>query len=295
MERNNSTIDKRINKLYYSHDKDASYIPKYLYKEVIKPYNNIIYKTKDLINNLNKKQIYSATVIFEYLLWHGYFSRSQSYIYDESKRYNFDGLYGLDVMKGTGVCLNNVGLHKDIMNALGYDAYVIGTFIDKKDDVSYTPDIRRVARLNDDNAMLSLIKNICARKYGNHVYTLINCDEACFILDPTNLHTFYFTGPSTVKNYFGKREISLKPESLLILEKIGRDKYKELVNKLNNGPQDYGMTKKEIYLYTKSLLEFCQKHKKEFEEFRNEIEDSVESINNSLNDYEKTKIKKKAS
>ena len=162
-------------------------------------YDEIINKTAKFIKDeLGYEDSMSISVIFEYMLWNGYFSKNKEYMFAQSGRMNNKSNYGADIMLGRGTCLNNSAILADLINSCGETAYPVMCYVEpeklKVCNVSYIENIKKSA-IKKENASIRLINKICKipkiksfiEDIGNHGVVLCKQKEDYFVSDPTNL------------------------------------------------------------------------------------------------------------
>lgn len=199
-------------------------------------YFKIVNKTANLMKELNISDPFSATVIFEYLLWNGYLSKNKKLIYGISGRINNIVLTGADIMLGKSVCLNNADMLSDVLNAMGFESYIMGcSFVENvKVSFEYKPNIERKRESKvvfGDKLLAKFVSVTPLKKIGNHAVVLFKFKDRYFMGDPTNLAFLNFVDFLKGEYIGSDLQLDLKPWQMLILDGIEAEKFKEIIVK----------------------------------------------------------------
>ena len=152
--------------------------------EIMTQYNSLINKISILAKELNMSNSLELCILYSYLLWNGYFSKTKQNIFKSEGRKFITGLYFADITDGIGVCLNHADMLKDILNSCDYTSVILQNSFDDTTKVNYKIDIER-KNIKDEHK--SLIEKILKIKKANHVFNLIEENNKIYIYDSTNL------------------------------------------------------------------------------------------------------------
>ena len=180
-------------------------------------YQNIINSTARLIREMGSKDPITASVIFEYLLWNGYFSQDKQLVYCVSGRINNMTITGADIMRGKSVCLNNADMLTRVLQSMGMEAYIMGcgTFPKKDTKREFKVNIERNMIKEKEGLLKRLIGFPLTRIIGNHAVTLVKSGETYYVSDPTSL-AFASITDFLKARYIGiNLDMKLKPWLLL--------------------------------------------------------------------------------
>lgn len=189
------------------------------YKDALLPYKNIVDSTAQLCQELKLNDSMSIFVVFDYLLWNGYFSKSKNYFYTKSGRKNIFNHYGLDIINGKGVCLNKAKMFEELLAVLNYESYLISNRVNKKMTVDYKPNIKRKIKKEGQIPMeiLTFVLNPITKWVGNHACTLVKKDNVYYVYDPTNLCVFKLDDFLEAHIIGGTGSIDIKPYNIKAL------------------------------------------------------------------------------
>lgn len=264
---------------------------------IIDSYNTIVERTANFISSNGFNNVISATTAFEYLLWNGYLSYDKNFVFDtKTKKYNYKDLYGMDVILGSGACLNISSLQRDIFRKLGYDSHIITSEMNGIVDVIYRPNIKRnmngEINLKQEEVFDNNTHKLNFKSTGNNVLTLVGDGNCNMIVDPTNLEMYYFDGVLNIKNYFTQYEKKdiLVPHSLLFLEKMKRDDFHKKLKQLVCQTDDKEIVdemRNQIPVISNKTVEKLDSMKKELNELYSDNIFSIETIYNALSSDEK--------
>jgi hypothetical protein len=242
------------------------------YPDSIEAYKSIINSTAQLCHELNLKDSMDIFVVFNYLLWNGYFSKDKNYIYTLSERKNLMGYFGTDIINGKGVCLNKSYMLDNILNTMDYKSYMICNKVPKKIIRDYKPNIERRIKKHGQipmkiNAFLfSPITNIT----GNHACTLVEKDDVYYVYDPTNLCVFKLDKFLQAGIIGGTGIIDIKPYSLSWFGNLDNKKITEIVESYKNVENEtHPYDIEDIKSSFESNLELCRNNTGLFNDFYN--------------------------
>lgn len=244
-------------------------------------YLSIIKNAALIIKSLGVDNPFQASVIFEYLLWNGYFSKNKKLVYSISNRSNNIGALGLDIMLGKSVCINNATMLSDILNEMNIRSYVVGCKVNnsEKNKLSYKPNIFR--NIEDDKN--SIFSSIFGKIIGNHAVTLFEWNNMYFLSDPTSLGFLNFNDFMRAKFIGAKLSIDIKPWLMLLLSygEIQNEEFYEIFEtsfKYSDSQMSLGFVEE----FSEASLEICQQNKILLEDFYNENVESIDFIHRSL-------------
>lgn len=203
-------------------------------KPCYQAYYNIVNRTAKLLHEMGIRDPFSTSVIFEYLLWNGYFSVDHKLVYSMQNRINQIAITGADIMRGKSVCLNNADMLTDILRAMDIKAYTFGCDVKTTPEtkkLEYRPNIERVTvepRFRD-KLISKLIGATPLSKVGNHAVTLFEWQETLLFRDPTTLAFMNFTDFLKARYVGSDLEVKLKPWLPLVLDEITKKEMDNLV------------------------------------------------------------------
>jgi len=195
--------------------------------------------TNKLVKTLRKMCIYNpieVKIAYEYLLYNGYLSIDKKYKFSSENRVNNKLVFGADIMRGTGVCLNISDLLKQIYKSYGFESEIITCNVKKDDKKEEKRLIKEMGYIN---------KFVFENFIGTHVITLVNKNGSTIICDATNkefinidkkLNGKYLMHNVNVKilsNYFGL--LNNNKKELLELLKQSQELNREEIKKINKG------------------------------------------------------------
>lgn len=190
-------------------------------KEYYSSYDEIVKNMATVCRGLDLHDPISISMLFEIMLWNGYFSVNKKYQYNPKGLINNPGILGGDIMKGTGVCLNNAAMLSDVLNETSYEAYVCGCSLPKIENIT-KPDIKRDYVLP---TLLDKIRTSLNANKVNHALTLVNYTDDWFLCDPTNFYFFelnHFLAASLPDSH---QKMAIDPELLLRTSSISKDRF----------------------------------------------------------------------
>ncbi len=213
-------------------------------------YTKVLENYKILANELHISSALELSHLFTYMLWNGYYSDTQEHRYNMKNRTLITNFTFLDVIKGSGVCLNYSECLQDYLLTCGKDASILFCSVpkDKTFQRDYKPQIeQKIAKNKHELLKLSILAKIVSKLLkidGNHAITLIKDDNKMFAYDPTNLLVLNIANKNTGEIINGKGNFKLLPMlTLNILVNLNSfPLIEELLNKEN--PQAY--SRKEI-------------------------------------------------
>lgn len=195
LENNNISLDdlKNVSILtqnIYLLDAFASYRTEMLtneYKELKKLYNEVIKNTGNLVNEFEFNEPISIFAMYVYMYRSGYLSNDKCFQYNTDMK-DFSQLYGLDVIRGKGVCRSVASMLNDIYNEIGMNSRCMcvkttGEAINQLEHLSDIP----VTKTEKSKKFVRFVSAIT--KYmpiSNHMITAVSSEQKSYILDPMN-------------------------------------------------------------------------------------------------------------
>ena len=245
------------------------------HSDSIEAYKLIIDSTAQLCHELNIKDSMSVFVVFNYLLWNGYFSKDKDYIYTIGGRTSLMGHFGTDIMNGKGVCLNKSHMLSGLLNIMNYESHMVFNKVSGKFTDNYRPCIERKIKkyyqlpMKIGAFLLNPITNII----GNHACALVKKDDVYYAYDPTNLLVFKLDSFLKADVIGGTGSIDIKPYSLSWFCDLDDKKIVEIVKsyekvKSEVQPHDIDTIKASF----ETNLELCRNSTRLFNDFHDENE-----------------------
>lgn len=258
-------------------------INKYFYKY----YKNIIESSGKLIKEVGLNNPFSISVMYEYLLWNGYFSKDKKLEFNMTDRKVVMGALGADIMRGKSVCLNNASMLTDIYNELGIEAYTMGCTIDASQslkNMEYKLDIEREsAKIKLKDRFFSKVIDILHLGYfGNHAITCFKFNEMYSFSDPTNL-AFLNLIDMTKLNYVGS-EMNAKVKAWLMvtLHEISYESFKEIMMKFFVFSDTKLLDVEKVRGFSENTMGICNNNLKLFDDFHSEISNDIDVVCKTL-------------
>ena len=238
-------------------------------------YKSIINSTAQLCHELGLDDSMDIFVVFNYLLWNGYFSKDKDYFYTMAGRTNMFGYYGADIINGQGVCLNKSHMLDSLFKTMNYESHMVFNKVDKKMTLAYKTDIERKIKNQGESSIKiwSLLLEPISNITGNHACTLVKKDNVYYAYDPTNLCVFKLDDFLQANIIGGTGSITIKPYSLSLFENLNNRKIVEIVDSYKNvgseiQPYDIDIVKTSF----EENLELCRNNTALFNDFHIENE-----------------------
>ena len=213
----------------------------YKKEEFFNNYQNIIWNTKKLFEELNITNHLLIATFYEYLLWNGLFSVNKKFQINNVTNLNSNfALEGSVIMTGFGVCRHISSLEKDILNSLNIESYNMICTLKKNFTFDNSKTIFENLKSKID---ITISNNLSKISLGNHLITLIKYNKGYILHDATN-HAFlnfkkhlqakYVNVPMTLDLIFNNfYNCDLKYEEILVIrEKLRNQKNIKILNKL---------------------------------------------------------------
>ena len=245
-------------------------------------YKIILQKTKQLAQELNLQNSLEIANLYTYLLYNGYFSKNHSLSYGTGNNDSIEKHFALDIMNGSGVCLNFGDMLTDFINEFDYSA---ANLINKYDAIVNMDNIQEPALKTES---MSLKKNFLHKILtpfqnitGNHLFTLIKENDKIYIYDATNFIILDIKDRFNCDNICGNGSCKIKP--YYSHSNNNSDKALKTLQYLNMGTSFTSPYDKKKFICTwevchekfsnNSLLLNC---------FYDEIKSNIENINANL-------------
>lgn len=225
--------------------------------------------TKKLVKTLRRMCIYTpidVKIAYEFLLYNGYLSIDKKFKIGFENRVNNNFIPGINIMRGTGVCLNISDLLKDIFKSYGFESEIVTCKVSN----------------NDKEQKKKLLKEwgylptfIFENFVGSHSITIVNKDGSTILCDATNKDFININ-----KNLRGKYLLSSYNTTILpnyfVLK---NDNKKELSILLK---QSQKLECEEMIKLYKGIYSFLESKEKEFNNFHESIKNDIEIICKTL-------------
>lgn len=256
--------------------------------EVIINYQRLLENYAKLAQELSLDTSLKIAILYTYLLWNGYFSKTKTNIFQNENKNLKSGLYSYDVMNGIGVCLNYSILFNDYLNTCGIESATIINGVKEKFERDYIPPIDRprhkdniISRIN--YLLTTPITNII----GNHAFNLIRENNKFYIYDVTNLAMLKIVNCTTAENICGTGTVVLHSlvSYLFAQNDISINVLNDFITTLNFLQCPY--SRRDFICLFEELLELFNKNKKLIDDCYDEVHDDIITIANYA------KVKKK--
>lgn len=240
-------------------------------------YKKILDSTCILASELSISNSLELSILFSYLLYNGYYSKTGEHKYKLEDRSIIPGFFSYDIFNGNGVCLNYSTMLSDILRNNGYKATIIVNKVHDVDKPEYKMKIARGIvdpKINTKiiHSLLSPLSNLT----GNHACTLIIDNDMPYIYDSTNLTMFDCVSNRIAKHALGKGEILLKPYLTAII--VGNEGL-EVIKDLSMKEECNNPYSKDIFINTsQSELDKYNKNRFLIDDFYSEIKKDINDI-----------------
>lgn len=239
-------------------------------------YMHIVKKIVKLLKELYITNPLEIKIIYEYLLYNGYFSIDKKFKFSTNDRKLNVHIPGADIIRGNGVCINISDLLKEIYNMYGFNSHVVTCSLEPtKTPSKYTPNIKRnvgkvdLGKPNFFNAYL-------LKKYvGNHAITLVNYNNKSYLCDPSSLDFVSLKKNNNGEYLFHDIKTTLLPEYFGILE----NKVNELNRLLKFTTK---LDSKEIIDFYEKVIHSCELNKYTFNKFHESIKNDIDIVCKTL-------------
>ena len=246
-------------------------------KQMNLSYKKILNSTSILASELSISNSLELSILFSYLLYNGYYSKTGEHKYKLENRSIIPGFFSYDIFNGNGVCLNYSVMLSDILINNGYKATII---VNKLHDVANPEYMMKIERgivnpkINTKiiHSLLSPLSNLI----GNHACTLIIDNDMPYIYDPTNLTMFDCVSNRMANHALGKGEILLKPYLTAI---VAGNEGLEVIKDLSMKEEYNNHYSKDIFIITsQSEIDKYNKNRFLINDFYSEIKKDINDI-----------------
>ena len=145
--------------------------------KIIYAYKKLLNKMSILAKELNMNNSLELSILYSYLLWNGYLSKTHKHEYKENEDNIFLGMQFTDISNGIGVCRNYSEMLKDFLNYSGFNSIILSNYFDEEKVI---------------NKMLK-----SRSQKSNHAFNLID-DKGLYIYDSTNQALYNLTRQNSV-------------------------------------------------------------------------------------------------
>lgn len=274
-----STINSIVNGLYYV-DFFTSFRTARLtsdYKEMSDLYNSVISSTTDLINEFGLENPVEIFSFYVYLYRGGFLSHNGDFEYNMDLK-DLPGLYGVDVIRGKGVCRTISSMLVDIYRNLDFEASNLVVCATEKSiyDQQQLCDFPKKKNIKHPELMNIFIPISEGLRLGNHQITHVKDGDINYILDPTN-DGMLQVNVDNGTFYAGNKSSVMYPKifSQLSANLIGTEKYDFIKTDSEKTISDE--LYREIYL---STLELCRSNLSSLKEFAYKNRNIYKDLNN---------------
>ena len=255
------------------------------YKILKNIYNNVLDNYRILANELHISSALELSHLFTYMLWNGYYFATKSHYYNMKNRTNIANFTFLDVIKGSGVCLNYSEYLQDYLLTCGKEASILLCEVPKDKSIQrdYKPQIEQNYAKNKNEllklSILAMLANKLLKIDGNNAIALIKENDKMFAYDPTNLLVLNILNKDVGEIINGKGNFKLLPMFTLI-EELLKANYSRAFNR------------KEIIFSFENTMEHIMNNIPLLDDAYDNVHNELQSL---LDNYEllKTKAKKK--
>lgn len=264
------------------------------YQSLKDKYYNILKNYKNLASELHISSALELSHLFTYMLWNGYYSVTKEHCYNMKNRTAITNFTFLDVIKGSGVCLNYSECLQDYLLTCNKDASILlcGVPKDKSIQRDYKPQIEQTHAKNSNElfklSFLAMLANKLLKIDGNHAITLIKDDDKIFAYDSTNLLVLNTPNKNTGEIINGKGNFKLLP--MLTLNILANLNSFPLIEELLNKECSRAFSRKEIIFSFENTIEIIMNNISLLDDAYDNVHNELQSI---LDNYEKLKVKAK--
>lgn len=257
-------------------------------------YTKVLKNYSVLANELHISSALELSHLFTYMLWNGYYSTTKNHCYSTKNRTTTINLTFLDIIKGSGVCLNYSECLENYLTICGKESTVLLCDVPKIRSIQrdYKPQIEQKYESNNIERLKIPIYSLLMRKIlkfnANHAITLIKENGKFFAYDPTNLLLLNILNKNTGEIINGKGYFNLYPiltlcmtanlNSFPLLEEILKNNVSKTFNR------------KEIIFNFENTIEHIINNIPLLDDAYTNIHSELQAI---ITDYEKLKIKRK--
>ena len=160
-------------------------------EEIYNYYERVLKQTIVLAKELGLKNSLEYSNLFSCLLWKGYFSLNHIHNYSKSNRNLSHHDNGMEVLKGTGVCLNYSQMLKDFLQLANFPSSNVFCTVNKNISFDYFPRIKRridtkSLQINKKEALKNKLEKLVMLNARLHLVNLNTLENgSLYLYDPT--------------------------------------------------------------------------------------------------------------
>lgn len=151
-------------------------------------YSEVLGNVSKLLKELDMNEPVSIFSSYVFMSRGGYLSADKKIEYALDLK-DIKGMYGLDVLRGKGVCRSFASMLKDIYKEMGYDANVISVST-TKEAINTIKSLSMFDKPHTSEKTSKEVKNIMfftkLLSLANHLVTIVSDQNKSYVLDPTN-------------------------------------------------------------------------------------------------------------
>jgi len=278
----------KIYPFYKKNSKSAMVGQFWIDKGCLQSYQNILKSTRQLLSEISVQNSVQASVVFEYLLWNGYFSSNHYLSYGMEGRINHPSLLGGDIMRGRTACINNSVMLHDLLKEMGYESYVVFSHVLKESETQYCPAIEKniekksVGDVGQQDIKEKLSDFFLKLVWSDHACVLVKVNGQYYVYDPTNLLVFEFYRFLKVRSFCGDAKMRVVPGSLLVFENMEVDDLLSIFGTDLQNKSSFGLTGAKVRELSESAMELCQENVFLFEDFHEDIRKDINGVCKTL-------------
>lgn len=248
------------------------------YFESISHYDSLVHTTAQIVRELGiQGNSTSYYTVFAYLLWNGFLSWKENYIYDKHQLLGIEGFDGIDVICGRGSCRAIADFFQRVLRQFDFRTHFLVNSVHTTSKYHY-PAIDRY----DKEGMIPQSSTFSSDRQidiiGNHASVLLLQDSNYYIYDVTNLSVYKVDDPLVAHLYNGVGECHIKPWGFLMYEQW---KQRDLLNWFSmisqQNPSSF-WSDTEIQEITDETLNECKKNQDLLLDFHHQIRPKVKKI-----------------
>lgn len=283
--------------------KDIKKIRK-IYDEVLKNYTKL---NKDFELE-NPVELYT---LYTYMLQQGYLSKGHQFKEQYKNTYDIHSIHAANVLNGKGCCRHIAIMFKDILKLYGMDSNILlitsngvkaeisilnakmNCLIEEKDEAERDGNLEQLSKLNSEiirikerlrNKLIDLeeetkkVKELTELGRSNHVITMSNFNNNCYLLDPSQFRTYRTKDGNSL---FDKIEdnIFINYNMEYLYKLFDEDTKIDLIKKEIILP---GISKEKELEYIDNTFDLCDKNPDMLERFYKENHEAYEEISDKL-------------
>ncbi len=263
----------------YQNQKETNTIFNY---KLVTSYKHIVDITSKFIKELNtQKDVTSYYIIFAYLLWNGYLSQNNKYIYSKENLLDISGFFGIDIITGKGNCKSISEFFNDILKKSGFNStFLVNSFNNMYRD--YIVDITQRIKTGPITKKVSFTSSTYLDPIGTHSSILVKENNNYYILDATNLAVYKTDNLLNASLYNGLGTCQIKPWGFIVYENLKQDDVQNIINAIRSQNISSFMTHEEIKEKSENALLVCRKNKALILDFHKSIQKDINNIYNNI-------------